>query len=230
MVCPWGRGGSWPITNTTGRGPGPGVLAALERGSHVAYASEAGTPLISDPGFDLGRAAIEAGFAVETAPGASAVLSALTVAGLPTDRFLFAGFLPSSGSARRRMLELLKAVPATLVFYESPHRIAASLRDAADVLGPRPAALCRELTKKFEETRRGTLAELRDGVEAHPPKGEIVLIIDRAPPEEISDIDLETMLREALETMSLKDAAAEIARRTGENKRKIYSLGLSLKG
>ena len=207
----------------------PGLLAALEAGQHVAYASEAGTPLISDPGFDLSRAASEAGARVEAAPGASAVLAALTVAGLPTDRFFFAGFMPNARAARRKALLELAAIPATLVFYESPHRVAAMLNDAAEVLGARSGALCRELTKKFEETIRGSLAELAESCETSPPKGEIVVLIDRGTPEETSEEDIDEALKKAMATMSLRDAAAVVAEQFGENKRNIYSRALSLK-
>lgn len=207
----------------------PQLLAALAAGQSVAYASEAGTPLVSDPGFDLARAAAEEGVRVEAAPGASAVLAALCVAGLPTDRFLFAGFLPNAKGARRKALRELAATPATLVFYESPRRIAASLADAADVLGPdRPAALCRELTKKFEEVRRMPLAELAASVKNQPPKGEIVLVIDRASQPLLNTSALEAELMDALQNLSLRDAAAAVAARTGGKKRDIYQLGLRL--
>ena len=137
------------------------LLQALEDGKSVAYAPEAGTAMVSDPGFDLARAARKAGHSVHAAPGASAAITALTLSGLPTDRFLFAGFLPATASKRKSALSELAGVPATLVFFESPHRIAAALKDAARVLGGgRQAALCRELTKKFEEVLSGTLDEL----------------------------------------------------------------------
>lgn len=207
----------------------PQLLAALAEGQHVAYASEAGTPLVSDPGFDLARAAAEAGAEVQAAPGASAVLTALCVAGLPTDRFLFAGFLPSAKAARRRVLAELADTPATLVFYESPHRVAASLADAADVLGSdRPAALCRELTKKFEEVRRMPLSALAASVQQRPPKGEIVLVVDRAAQPSVNISDVEALLVDALKTLSLRDAAAQVAAQTGGKKRDVYQLGLRL--
>ncbi len=159
----------------------PRLMSALEQGKSVAYASEAGTPMVADPGFDLARAAIAGGHALTSAPGPSAVITALTVSGLPTDRFLFAGFLPNTSSARKTALRALAQVPATLVFYESPRRAAAMLRDAAEVLGEtRNAALCRELTKKFEETLRGTLADLAAELKRTPRKGEMVVLIDRA--------------------------------------------------
>lgn len=207
----------------------PVLLQALAEGKSAAYASEAGTPLISDPGFDLSRAVVEQGLPVQAAPGASAVLTALNVAGLPTDRFLFAGFLPSSKAARRGALAELADVAATLVFYESPRRVGAMLADAARVLGEgRDAALCRELTKKFEEVRRGTLGELAQGVETAPVKGEVVVVIGRGTGQEASEADVETQLREALKTMSVRDAAEMVAKGQGVNKRKIYALALRL--
>lgn len=212
---------------------GPGVRAklveAMAAGRSVAYASEAGMPLIADPGYDLSRAVAEAGHPVTTAPGPSALLTALTLAGLPTDAFFFAGFLPNATGARKGRLEELKAVPGTLVFYESPKRVAASLADMAGVLGgERPAALCRELTKKFEEVRRGTLAELAQSVTEAPPKGEIVLVVDRGRSEKISDSDVEEDLRRALEDNSLRDAADIVARMHDLPRRKVYQMALNL--
>lgn len=207
----------------------PALLQALSEGKSVAYAAEAGTPLISDPGFDLSRAAAGQGAPVLAVPGASAVLTALNVAGLATDRFLFAGFLPSGKAARRRALAELADVDATLVFYESPRRAGAMLADAARVLGAaRDAALCRELTKKFEEVRRGTLDDLAQGIETAPVKGEVVIVIGRGSKAEAAADDVETQLREALKTMSVRDAAEMVAKGQGVNKRKIYSLALRL--
>jgi 16S rRNA (cytidine1402-2'-O)-methyltransferase len=207
----------------------PGLLAALSEGQSVAYASEAGTPLISDPGFDLARAASEAGAAVTAAPGASAVLAALNVAGLPTDRFFFAGFLPSSGAARRKALEELSSVAATLVFYESPRRVAAMLADARDALGAdRPAAACRELTKKFEEVQRAPLGALADRLSETEPRGEFVVVIGRGAAPAESAEDIETALRQALETMSVRDAADVVAKGYGQKKRIVYQMALGL--
>ncbi|MDK3019577.1 16S rRNA (cytidine(1402)-2'-O)-methyltransferase [Pseudodonghicola flavimaris] len=212
---------------------GPGargqLIAALEAGHSVAYASEAGMPLIADPGYDLGRAAAEAGFAVTVAPGPSAALAALTLAGLPTDAFFFAGFLPNAKTARRTRLEELKPIPGTLIFYESPKRAAASLSDMAEVLGPdRPAALCRELTKKFEEIRRGSLAELAEGALTEPPRGEIVILVDRGHSEPVKASDIEADLRAALEDHSVRDAADLVARMHGQKRREVYQLALQL--
>ncbi|MGR3272118.1 16S rRNA (cytidine(1402)-2'-O)-methyltransferase [Thalassococcus profundi] len=208
----------------------PRLLAELAAGRSVAYASEAGTPMISDPGFDLARAATEAGAPVTAAPGAAAVIAALTVAGLPTDRFLFAGFLPNARGARRSGLSELAAVPATLAFYESPRRVAAMLADAAEVLGPdRPAAVCRELTKKFEEVRRGTLAELAADLAEAPVKGEVVVIVARATAEPASQAEVDAALMEALETMSVRDAADRVSAELGLSRRPVYQRAMALK-
>ncbi|MEE2817970.1 MAG: 16S rRNA (cytidine(1402)-2'-O)-methyltransferase [Pseudomonadota bacterium] len=212
----------------SGAGARAKLLAALDDGQSVAYASEAGMPLIADPGYDLSRAAAEAGHLVTVAPGPSAALAALTLAGLPTDAFFFAGFLPNASGARRKRLEELAAVPGTLIFYESPKRVAASLRDMAEVLGDRPAALCRELTKKFEEIRRDTLAALATGLEDAPVKGEIVVLVDRHRGDSVSDGDLDTDLRAALQGNSVKDAAAIVAEMHNMPRRKIYQLALEI--
>ena len=207
----------------------PRLMAALEAGKSVVYASEAGTPMVADPGFDLARAAIAAGHGVISAPGPSAVVTALTLSGLPTDRFLFAGFLPSTGAARKTALRDLAAVPATLAFYESPKRVAAMLRDAADVLGgDRAAALCRELTKKFEEVLRGTLAELAQELQATPRKGEMVVVIDRAGEVSVNESDIETALRAVMGTMSVRDAADAVSHDLGLKRRQVYQIALRI--
>ncbi|MGR3375267.1 16S rRNA (cytidine(1402)-2'-O)-methyltransferase [Salipiger abyssi] len=207
----------------------PRLLQALAEGRSVAYASEAGTPMISDPGFDLVRAAREEGHPVTTAPGASAVVAALTVAGLPTDRFLFGGFLPNAGAARRKALEELRAVPATLAFYESPKRLGAMLADAVTALGgERPAAVCRELTKRFEECRRGTLSELAEAYAGTAPKGEIVVLIGKGDSEKISESDLDLSLTEALKTMSVRDAADAVSGMYGVKRRPVYQRAMAL--
>ena len=205
----------------------PVILEALAQGKSVAYASDAGSPLVADPGFALSRDAIAAGATVFSAPGPSAVVAALTVAGLPTDRFVFAGFPPNAKGARARFLEGLVETDATLVIYESPKRVAATLADAARIFGAETrGALCRELTKKFEEVRRGTLSELAAGAESDPPRGEIVLCIG-VPVKEVGEEELEAALREAMETMKLKDAAKDVAERFGVSKRDVYQLGLT---
>ncbi|KZY42736.1 rRNA (cytidine-2'-O-)-methyltransferase, partial [Roseovarius sp. HI0049] len=178
----------------------PRIMAALEAGKSVVYASEAGTPMVSDPGYDLARAAVAGGHGLISAPGPSAAVTALTLSGLPADRFFFAGFLPQGGSKRKSALGAFAAVPGTLIFYESPKRVAAMLRDAVEVLGgARPATMCRELTKKFEEVRRGTLAELAEEMAGRTLKGEIVVLVGQGDLEKISEVDLDRALSEALE-------------------------------
>ncbi|MEZ5935051.1 MAG: 16S rRNA (cytidine(1402)-2'-O)-methyltransferase [Alphaproteobacteria bacterium] len=210
----------------------PRVLDHLEEGKSVALASDAGTPLVSDPGYKLVRAVIDAGHEVITVPGPSAVLAALTVSGLPTDRFLFAGFLPTKPAARRRAIEELAGVPATLIWFDSARRLAASLADLVHVLGPRPAAIARELTKAFEEVRRGDLAELAaEFAEREPPRGEIVIVV--GPPvagAELDDAAIDQALRRALETKSPSAAAAEVAALTGLPRRDLYKRALASRG
>ncbi|HEX5932658.1 MAG TPA: 16S rRNA (cytidine(1402)-2'-O)-methyltransferase [Pseudorhizobium sp.] len=211
---------------------GPKLLAALEEGRSVALVSDAGTPLVSDPGYRLGQMAIAAGHRVVPIPGASAPLAALVGSGLPSDAFLFAGFLPVKDKGKRDRLAELSRVPATLIFFESPHRIGASLAAAADVLGQsREAAVCRELTKAFEEFRRGTLGELAAHYDERAVKGEIVLLI--APPD-IDDvpgaIEVDVLLRELSANMATSKAAVEAARLTGLSKKDLYQRLLALKG
>ena len=159
----------------------PELVEKLKAGSSVAIVSDAGSPGISDPAFTLVRAAVEAGLPVVPIPGASSALCALEVSGLPTDRFAFEGFLPRRAARRRARIEELRRDPRTLIFFESPHRLRESLRDLAEAWGERPASISRELTKKFEETRRGTLASLLEWVESAPPRGEFVLVVGGAP-------------------------------------------------
>jgi len=207
----------------------PRILAELAAGRSVAYASEAGTPLVADPGFTLARAARDDGHHVTAAPGAVAAIVALTLSGLPSDRFLFAGFLPNTSGKRKAAMKSLAGAPATLIFYESPKRVEAMLRDAAEVLGAeRPAALCRELTKKFEEVRRGTLAELVAGCVAEAPRGEIVVLIGEGDSTDVNLSDLDTVLREALETMSVRDAADHAVAKLGAKRRDAYQRALDL--
>jgi 16S rRNA (cytidine1402-2'-O)-methyltransferase len=209
----------------------PKIVRALAAGKRVALVSDAGMPLISDPGYRLVRAALAADHVVTSAPGASAVPMALALSGLPTDRFFFGGFLPAKESERRRAIASAAAVPATLVFFEAPHRLAASLVDLAELLGPRPAAIARELTKLFEEVRRGSLTELAQHYELHPDvKGEIVLVI--GPPGETEAPAAERLdeaLRGAMAGASVKDAAAEVAARYGLRRRDVYARALELK-
>jgi 16S rRNA (cytidine1402-2'-O)-methyltransferase len=208
----------------------PLLLQRLAAGEVVALVSDAGTPLISDPGFKLVQTAIAAGVFVTALPGASAPLAALCVAGLPTDRFFFAGFLPPKTVQRRRALAELKPIPATLVFLESAQRLAPSLADMAEVLGPRPAAVARELTKLFEEVRRDSLSALAQHyAEAGPPKGEVVVAV--GPPLETGAeaVDLDAALAAALGHMSLREAAAAVAEATGLPRRQVYARALALK-
>lgn len=205
----------------------PRLLRAVAEGKSVAYASEAGTPLVSDPGFVLARSAVAEGLPVTAAPGASAVLAALCVAGLPSDRFLFAGFPPAARSARLRFLEELRPVQATLVLYESPKRLAALLEDSAAVLGPdRQAAICRELTKRFEEVRRGRLGDLAADYASETVKGEVVVLIDRAAETGAESADWQAALDRALETLSVKDAAAMVAEAYDLPRREVYQVAL----
>ncbi len=207
----------------------PRLLAALAEGRSVAYASEAGTPLVADPGFQLARAAISGGHAVLAAPGPSAVLAALTVSGLPTDRFLFAGFPPAGAGDRTRFLHDLASVAATLVLYESPKRIGRLLGEMVQQFGGgRQAAVCRELTKRFEEVSRGPLDALAEGFADRPVKGEIVVVIDRAPDAVADPLAVEAALRAALATGSVKDAASDVARGFGLGRRDVYALALKL--
>jgi 16S rRNA (cytidine1402-2'-O)-methyltransferase len=205
------------------------LVAAISDGKSVAYASEAGIPLIADPGFELARAVVEADLPVTVAPGPSAVLTALALAGLPTDAFFFAGFLPNAKAARRKALEKLADVPGTLVFYESPKRLGAMLSDAAQVLGlDRQAAMCRELTKKFEHVARGTLQDLARQFSAKAPKGEVVVLVDRGRLESVSELDLESELERALEAHSMRDAVDLVAQAHNLPRRKVYQAALAL--
>lgn len=205
------------------------LVARAAAGDSVAYASEAGMPLIADPGFELARAARVAGVAVTCAPGPSAVLTALVVGGLATDAFYFAGFLPATRSARKTALRALSGVQATLVMYESPKRAGALLADAAEMLGAeRPATLCRELTKKFEETRHGTVQELADYYATTNIKGEVVVLIGRSGTVAVNEKDIESALQSALLDMSVKDAAAFVAETFDVPKRQVYQQALSL--
>ena len=205
------------------------LLSAIRSGKSVAYASEAGMPLIADPGFELARAVAQAGLMMTCAPGPSAVLTALALGGLPTDAFFFAGFLPNAKAARCAELEKLRDIPGTLVFYESPKRLGAMLRDAAAVLGPeRKAAMCRELTKKFEEVQRDTLENLAENFAKHAPKGEVVVLIDRGHSESIKEDDLLSDLTRALNDMSMRDAVDLVAQAHGLPRRQVYQAALAL--
>lgn len=213
----------------------PLLIEKLKAGAVVALVSDAGTPLISDPGFKLVRAAIAEGIAVTTLPGASAALAALVLSGLPSDRFFFQGFLPPKEAARRRVLSEIANLPATLIVYETGPRLAATLADMAELLGDRPAAVARELTKLYEELRRGSLGELAAHyAAAGGPKGEIVIVVggidEAAARAAITDDALDAALEAALATMSVKDASAAVAEATGRPRREVYQRALTLAG
>lgn len=204
----------------------PHLLARLATGAKLALVSDAGTPLVSDPGYKLVQEAIAQGVHVTAVPGASAILAALIVAGLPTDRFFFEGFLPHKSAARRARLTKLAQVPGTLVFFESPRRLVETLVDCAAVLGPRPAAIARELTKFYESVKRGTLTDLAQNLaQEEQLRGEIVLLI--APPEEgaliLAEADLDAKISAALAMHSARDAADIVAAATGHTRRHIYA-------
>src|SRR4029079_6550251 len=208
----------------------PKLLARLSAGEAIALVSDAGTPTISDPGFKLVRAACEAGLPVSAAPGASAALTALAVAGLPTDRFFFEGFLPPKDGQRRTRIAELANIAATLILYESGPRIGRTLGALAEGLGSRPAAICRELTKLHEEVRRGELPVLAREIASGPePRGEIVIVI--APPAAQGELDageLDALLRQALDRVSVKEAVPEVTAVTGQSRRAIYQRALEL--
>jgi 16S rRNA (cytidine1402-2'-O)-methyltransferase len=204
----------------------PRVLADLTAGQRIALISDAGTPLVSDPGWKLVREAIDAGHRVEALPGASATLTALAVGGLPTDAFLFAGFLPPKSVGRRARIAELSAVPATLVFFEAPSRVAEAIADLAAVLGSRPAALARELTKMHEEVRRAPLDQLAAELDGVAIKGEAVILVGPPQETEVTDDVISARLVPALEEMSLRDAAKAVADALGVPKSRVYDLGL----
>ena len=210
----------------------PELLKRLAEGASLALISDAGTPLVSDPGWKLVKDALEAGIHVSPVPGASALLAGLVVSGLPSDRFLFAGFLPAKSGARRKVLQDLASVPATLVFYESGPRLAACLADMSDVLGAaRPGAVTRELTKLFEESRRAALGDLAAHYQSTGgPKGEIVVLAGPpTAPEKPSQAELDDALQTALQTQPTKVAASEIAARFNLPRREVYERALHLK-
>lgn len=206
-----------------------GVLEKLSSGARIALVSDAGTPLISDPGYKLVRDAQDLGLYVTSLPGANAVLTALQLSGLPTDSFSFLGFLPPKQKARRDMLEKWAGVPGTLVVYETAPRLEDSLRDMADVLGNRTAAVTRELTKMFEEVRRDTLGNLAAWYASEgAPKGEIVVVIAPAETKVAGEEEIEGLLKEALRTMSVKDAAGSVAEKAGVPRKAAYEIAIRL--
>ncbi len=213
----------------SGEGPIARLVSEIAAGKSVAYVSEAGTPLVADPGYELGRAVIAEGLMVTAAPGPSAILASLTISGLPTDRFAFVGFLPNAKSQRESEIAKLRDTPFTLVFYESPKRVGEMLVNLRDVLGgERQAVVCRELTKKFEEVARGNLASLCEDFADRSVKGEVVVLVGRAGATTVSEADVEAALREAMQTMRVKDAATTVAGAYGLPRRQVYQMALGL--
>lgn len=206
----------------------PRILAWLAQGKVLALISDAGTPLISDPGMPLVRAAREAGHYVTAVPGACAPIAALSIAGLPTDRFLFAGFLPPKATARRRALLDLAGVSASLVFFESARRLTALLADMGETLPGRQICVARELTKKFEEIVSGTAGEVAAHFQAQAPRGEFVIMAGPGEKTATSDDDIAAMLADAVQTMSRRDAVQAVAEMTGRSRKEVYAQALSL--
>ena len=209
----------------------PKVIEKIEAGEIVALVSDAGTPLINDPGYKLARECNERGLPYTAAPGASSVITALVLSGLPSDRFLYLGFLPNKQTARQKAIEEIKDIKATLVILESPKRTRACLEDLHFVLGNREASVTRELTKKFEEVNRAPLEELCQLYAENDPRGEVVLVV--APPSETvleySEEDLERLLKDALGRLSVRDAVSEVVEMTGFKKKQVYDLAITLK-
>lgn len=206
----------------------PEILRRIAAGEVVALISDAGMPAIADPGFKLVRECREAGLNVTVVPGANAAVTAMAGSGLPTDQFYFFGFLAAKSAARKKEILTLKPVAATLIFYEAPQRLAVSLGDLAEVLGAaRPAAVARELTKFYEETRRGSLGELAAYYEKHEVKGEIVILVGKGEEERDAE-DIDALLAERLQKLSVRDAVAEVAEMTGQPKKDIYARALAL--
>ena len=206
-----------------------GILEALSGGARVALVSDAGTPLVSDPGFKLVRDCLDLGLPVSALPGANAPLTALQMSGLPSDKFSFLGFLPPKTEGRKKVLREWADVPGTLVIFESGPRLAASLADMLDVLGDRPAAVVREMTKMFEESRRGSVSSLARAYEEEgPPKGEIVVVLGAAEKRDFDEDQVNALLKEAVRTLSVKDAAAQVAEITGLSKKALYERALRL--
>jgi 16S rRNA (cytidine1402-2'-O)-methyltransferase len=206
------------------------LLAELQQGARIALISDAGTPLLSDPGARLVRAAIAAGIRVTPIPGASALLAGLTITGLPAEQFYYAGFLPIKTRARQAMIDAVKPLSATLVFYEAPHRLTATLDYLAIQFGERNAAVARELTKLHEECQRGSLHDLHTHYEQHPPRGECVIVVAGAEPiGAMEDDAIDAALTDAFKTLRLKDAVTQVAKDSGRAKSDVYARALALK-
>ncbi len=206
------------------------LLKSLEEGKKIAYITDGGMPLISDPGYKLVRDCQDNGLPYTVIPGPSAPLAALTLSGLSPQTFTFYGFLPSKQAGRKKDFEEIKQCTTTLIFFESPKRLVRFLKDAEEVLGDRLASVCREMTKVYENIQKNTLSNLRSYYESHPPKGEIVVIIEGASQDNLSsEKELETQLKKALSTCRLKEAVELVSKATGHPKRKVYQYALSLK-
>jgi 16S rRNA (cytidine1402-2'-O)-methyltransferase len=220
-----------PYHDHNGDAQRPKIMDHLAAGKTVAYASDAGTPLIADPGFSLTKEAIAQGHRIHAAPGASAILTALCLAGQPTDNFFFGGFLGSKSSQRIKNLEKVASLGATLVYYESPKRTVAALKDMATVLGgDRDVSVCRELTKKFEEVIRGTISDAIEQIENRPSfKGEVVIVLGPPIKKPISDADIHQALTIALQEYRIKDAATQIAEQFSIPRKRAYEMALKIK-
>ena len=211
----------------------PVILDRIRAGRAIALIADAGTPLISDPGFKLVREALEEGLNVVSIPGPSAPIAALTSSGLPSDRFFFEGFLPPKRAARRKRLEAIAELPGTVILFEAGSRLAEALRDAAEVLGPRQGAVAKELTKRYETVLRGALNELADGIGqagSEITRGEFVVLIEQGEGAEVSDQMIAEHLKAALAAMSLRDAVREVTGELGVKRNRVYRLGLALAG
>ncbi len=219
-----------PYHDHNGATQRPLILDAIQNGLSVAYVSDAGTPLVADPGYRLAKAVMDDAGLVTAAPGASAVLTALAISGLPSDRFMFSGFLPTKEGARRSVLEELKSVPSTLIFFETPKRLDKSLKSMREAFGSdRDIAICRELTKKFEQVLRGSIEDVIGRRDAEMPlKGEIVIVLGPPVPKTVNDDDVDAFLTEALVALSVKDAAAGAAETLGIPRKQAYARAIAL--
>lgn len=206
------------------------LLAALREGASVVYASDAGTPLVADPGYRLVRDVVEAGVPLHVVPGPSAVLAALSLSGLATDRFVFLGFVPNTEGARRSWLEAALKQDATTIFFESPRRVSKSLAVLCEIAPERGVVICREITKKFEEVLRGSARELTERLQDTELKGEIVMLLERPTAPTENEEEIAQLLSARMSEMSLKDAVAEVARVSGLARRQIYQMALEQKG